>query len=1071
MQSLASAARLLGRCVSAAHTSSLLSELGFVDPPVPLTPEGADILALPPQASEVMIARGCGALRALVFEVHEESDTRSLLGRVAGRLSSRAPQLLWLLAAIDRHRGEIGLATFDSAELRPRVAALVARRHAIVDSDSETVCALAAAVNESDVQTHLRWLDILGRDSVSRRFFRELQRMVRALADSLEPSVNPSDAMELALLYVSRLLFLSFLETKGWLDRDHGFLGNRYADCMVSGGGYHRRVLKPLFFGTLNTHPQMRAARAREFGRVPFLNGGLFSRAPLEARTSTSLFSDEALGDLFADLLTRYRFTAREDATSWSEAAIDPEMLGKAFESLMSSSDRKTSGAFYTPQSLVREVSRAALTWGLASPRVPHETVARALAGEIPCALHRTGLLDAIHTARILDPACGSGAFIVHILEELAGLRVRLGDLRPPHVIRREILTRSIFGVDINPTAVWLCELRLWLSMAIEDPEPDPMRVVPLPNLDRNIRVGDSLAGEAFRDMVPRISGGRIASVRARYARATGPRKRSLAKALDNMERECAIATCETRIIALRHDRREIIAAARSRDLFGERRPPSADIADRLARIRDDLRTTARYARSLADGAALPFSFSTRFADVASRGGFDVIVGNPPWIRTHNLDPRVRRALKQRYSVYRNAAWLGGSEAAAAGKGFGSQVDVAALFIERCIDLMRESATCALIVPTKLWRSLAGGGVRALLSASTEIREIHDLTSAHRVFDAAVYPSILVASRCITPANGEATVDASLTASAHHDGHSASWMIRRGGLPFDDSSGSPWLIVPPEVRASFDALGGAGIPLSRSHIGRPLLGVKTGCNDAFLVLASGEASVDPDVALIRRGSIEAPIEAGMLRPAVRGESVGRWSIGRSSELIVWTHDATGNPMRRLPANAMRWLSSWRRELEQRSDARGKTRWWSLFRTDSAEFDFPRVVWSDIGKSPRAAVIPAGNRSVPLNTCYVVRCRDMSDACTLAALLNSTLVAGWLAAIAEPARGGFRRYLGWTMSLLPIPRDWDRARCILGPLGKRAIEGTEPSEEELLAATLASYRLSVADVDPLLEWSR
>jgi hypothetical protein len=101
---------------------------------------------------------------------------------------------------------------------------------------------------------------------------------------------------------------------------------------------------------------------------------------------------------------------------------------------------------------------------------------------------------------RIVDPACGSGAFLVHALEELSTLRARLGDPRPTDEMRRELLTRAIFGVDINPMAVWLCELRLWLSVVIEGRASDPLSVAPLPNLDRHIRVGDSLSfGSATR--------------------------------------------------------------------------------------------------------------------------------------------------------------------------------------------------------------------------------------------------------------------------------------------------------------------------------------------------------------------------------------------------------------------------------------------------------------------------------------------------------------------------------------------------------------------------------------------
>lgn len=112
----------------------------------------------------------------------------------------------------------------------------------------------------------------------------------------------------------------------------------------------------------------------------------------------------------------------------------------------------------------------------------------------------------------------------------------------------------------------------------------------------------------------------------------------------------------------------------------------------------------------------------------------------------------------------------------------------------------------------------------------------------------------------------------------------------------------------------------------------------------------------------------------------------------------------------------------------------------------------------------------GDMTVPLNTCYVARCDAVSDAYTLTALLNSPLLAAWLSVLAEPARGGYHRYLGWTMAMLPMPRDWTRARDILCPLAERAINGDAPSPYELHQATLAAYRLRPDSVAPLMEWA-
>src|SRR5215203_1071385 len=152
--------------------------------------------------------------------------------------------------------------------------------------------------------------------------------------------------------------------------------------------------------------------------------------------------------------------------------------------------------------------------------------------------------------------------------------------------------------------------------MAIEDPEIDPLKVTPLPNLDRNIRVGDSLSGESFARSAVRRDGRRVAAARARYTRATGPRKRALGRILDRMERECAVGAAQRTITRLSDERREILAAARSRDLFGERHPPGKEATARLATIKAALRVQLGVVRQLAQGAALPFSFPASFADV-----------------------------------------------------------------------------------------------------------------------------------------------------------------------------------------------------------------------------------------------------------------------------------------------------------------------------------------------------------------------------------------------------------------------------------------------------------------------
>jgi hypothetical protein len=185
---------------------------------------------------------------------------------------------------------------------------------------------------------------------------------------------------------------------------------------------------------------------------------------------------------------------------------------------------------------------------------------------------------------------------------------------------------------------------------------------------------------------------------------------------------------------------------------------------------------------------------------------------------------------------------------------------------------------------------------------------------------------------------------------------------------------------------------------------------------------------------------------------------------------VWPHRNDNVPFKELPPFARRWLLPFRDQLAARSDLRGRLPWWTVFRTESARPERARVVWADFGISTRAIVVDANDPIVPLNTCYAVGCNTLDDAHALAVLLNSPLVSAWLNVVAEPARGGYRRYLGWTMSLLPLPSEWGSARELLAPLGARAMSGDVPSDDELLAATLDAYGMTIADIQPLLSWT-
>ena len=1042
----------------------LLSSLGFTTPALLLDVTSRAELGIADLVLSARVSLADGALRVLFIEITRDVGIRDCIERVAREISKRSPQLLWLLIAVQHEGTGFSMATWRTTAGAPRIAAMITERGNVMDSDAETLCALAAAAESTgDVMRHLRWLDILGRDSITRRFFRALSTCVTTMSDSLPPGIPADDRQQMALLTTSRLLFLSFLETKGWLNRDFGFIANGFADCMATGGGYQRRVLEPLFFGTLNTRISQRAKRAQSFGRIPFLNGGLFARTVVERIHRTHSFTDDALGSLFDEVLVRYRFTAREDAATWSQAAIDPEMLGKVFESLMVPLDRKRGGVYYTPHKLVERVTRLTLVEALERRGVTAARVERLLESESGVHEPDPALLSQVRALRILDPACGSGAFLVHALERLARLRATLGEPGSTSDTRRSVLTQSVFGVDISATAVWLCELRLWLSTVIDNDEGDPLRVSPLPNLDRQIRIGDSLSGTGF-DLVTHHHDApmAISTLRNRYARANGRRKMALGRSLDIVERKRALTAIDTALTAAGFERREIIRAARARDLFAARTPPVARARDRLLGLRAMLRDLRERRRKINRGEAPAFSYRVHFSDVSDQGGFDMIIGNPPWVRMHNIKPDDRARYREQFAVARASAWAEGARGANAASGFASQTDLAALFVERATDLLSTDGTLGLLLPSKLWRSLSGGGARQLLLARTRIAVIEDHAEGPEAFEATVYPSILVAARMPRKST---SCNRSTHVAVHHRSSMRHWRAASGSLSLDTSPGSPWLLLPESTRAAFDRLTAVGVPLFESVLRRPHLGVKTGCNDAYIVHgASDEAGLTRVCANGRHGAIE----SRSLRPLVRGETLRRWRLTDGNERIIWTHDAAGGPVAELPPRTRLWLARWRQTLERRSDSRTE-RWWALFRTEAAAAASPRVIWCDFGRSPRAAVIDAGDPTVPLNSCYCIPCPRHDDALAFCALLNSDVAAAWLAALAEPARGGYHRYLGWTIARLPIPTDWPRARRILAPLAEEARRDNPPSAHALRDAVIAAYDLTLPQLAPLLAW--
>ena len=1007
-------------------------------------------LANDPGVSATRITRG-DDIALMIVDGVSEASWRDTLQRLATRLDRLTDHRRWLLLTRCVNDGPIGIACWLSSTKGPRLAVLTTQSREVLDSDAQTIAALASAWHTDATTTCLRWHDLLGRHAIGRRFFRALDTHVSDIAEAWPVRVEDEDRRTLALIHVARLLFLKFLETKGWLHNDRSFLARHTEALLADKRPVWHHLIAPLTFGTLNTPRSRRAPTARAFGDIPFLNGGLFACAPIERRARRPAISDQLLAPLLLDTLARYRFTAREEAQGWQEAAIDPDLLGRTFETLMDTAQRKGSGTFYTPANLVATLVDDALEHTL---QLPRDLMLSALAGQPLNPPDTRQLRRSLERARVLDPACGSGSLLVATLERLSTLHQAAGDRRPLPAIRREVLTSAIFGVDIAPIAVWICELRLWLSVVIDDDTAHAADVAPLPNLDHHIRIGDSLGRHAF-DGSPLPRSTQLSTLRLRYAHSAGARKRTVAIRIDALERQSAVLVTDRAITTLQHERAELLRVARQTTLFGTRQGLSATHRRRLATVRTELTQLRRTLRRLHDGGAIDFDFRTHFADAATAGGFDLVIGNPPWVRSHHLDAATRHQLRTHFANVTSHA--------TGGVAFGVQTDLAIPFTQRALALTKPGGVLAFLLPAKLWRSISAGALRHHLLHHATPLHLRDHSATAAGFAAAVYPSALVLRRRQPIAPGAVIMKtddmechdmechATDAGGANHHFH-----IPPHTLPATTERGAPWRVVPEDVRHAADHLAHAGGRWSDTTLPSPTLGIKTGCNDAFLL--SGDAAIHE----------RDPLHP-WTRPILRGDHVQAWHSPDCTSQIVIPHDEQGRTLTRLPAPLARHFAPFERELLARTDLRPRDPWWTLFRTELLSPLGWRVVWADIGKTLRATVLPPNCTTVPLNSCYGLRLHDPVDALALAALLNAPTTTAWLALVAEPARGGYHRFMGWTVLALPLP-PWQRARELLAPLAARTRRGEKISLEVLHDTTLQAYGLTARDVAPLLAWT-
>jgi hypothetical protein len=962
---------------TASHAAAFLKRIGY-DPADELSVDGAQV-----------VARWKG-FKVVVADSAEPKEAARALAR---RLAAAGERALVLI-----------LGTEHLAVAAPRLGSSGSSRVLLVSKSEPSAWALDQLErlrprgSTSALVHALRIADVLSAEAAGDRFFTEFRIQLEQMAASLEPRGSLADRRMVALFALTRTLFLYFIQAKGWLDGKNDYLRVLFDNSLADRADFHRSVLNPLFFGTLN-----RPAAERRFdhalGSIPYLNGGLFEPHPLERRLGLAHFSNESWRKVFEQLFDRYRFCAREaDEVN----AIAPDMLGRVFERVMAADLRRNTGTFYTPETVVRELVETALATALVGiGGLTEQTVARLMARGTLSENERQQAVTALRSLRVVDPAAGSGAFLLGALEVLTELTLLVDQepaARPKSALRKRVLCENLFGVDLNPVAVRLAELRLWLAVVADDTTTDPAEVAPLPNLDGVVRQGNSLLdplGAARRDQLgtsPTISQAAAAlqATRKRLFHACGGATQRMHRELRRREFQLARETLTQALRQTDHVLEDLQAAAKGRNLFGRRSGLTRTQQRRYRTVKRN-RTDLRRALADLDDGTLPFfSFEIQAADIIAAGGFHVVLGNPPWVRAERLPERERTTLHDRFSWWRSETR----------SGYAHLPDLAVAFLQRALELTAPGGTVGFLVPSKVASAAYAQAARDHLVRETTMKYVHRIPDrqANR-FAATTYPLAIVVRN--EPPSARHAVRLGFVDSGSVQQAS---LARQG----------PWILVPDRFRDALDAFCESGRPLA--EIARPALGVKTGADRIFVGVP---LETGPRIWRIKIGGGVVELEPEVLRPALRGRDVAACSA-RPVRVLLWGYDQVGRPRQRLPMHAASYVNRWHRRLANRTDYHSGPPW-VLFRTQPA-FARHRVVWPDIARRPKACVLDetSVSEAIPLNSCYVASAPDRRTALAISAVMNSTWAAALAAITADEARGGYRRINARVVSRLPIP---------------------------------------------------
>ena len=569
---------------------------------------------------------------------------------------------------------------------------------------SERIAMLDAELLDSPLEIQSRHDDAFDVEAVTKGFFDAYKSVFQRLQDDLADQTDDNQwAHDYALQFLNRCMFLYFIQRKGWLGDDTDFLRTFWESYQTADqpvNSFAERWLNVMFFEAFNDrfhggHRQFPDEIRRALASAPFLNGGLFTENALDNQHNFQI-SDSRFKAI-SNFLESYNFTIAEDSPLDQEVAVDPEMIGKVYESLVNVSaetdERGDAGIFYTPRTEIDLMCRLALVDNLANhlgeehknalyrAAFAFEPEEKADADQQLKDMNLWNSLDnCLKGLAIVDPACGSGSFLVGMLHVLDDLRDRanrqLSHDERSFDRKKAIIGGNLYGVDVMEWACHVAELRLWLALIIDaDISHGELRehTQPLlPHFSFNIRCGNSLVQEIgdlnLAQILADFSGvsntlkGEVEDLREeklKFFNNDDTRKYRSRQALEQEEvgvfrklLDSHFRKTNERIDIL--DQKIHGPKERQMKLDGSTETADESQLDldalewgkQLEALAEERKRLNEIRNAFGNARVLPFVWDIAFVEIFAdeKGGFDIVIGNPPYVRQENIaDPKLPR--------------------------------------------------------------------------------------------------------------------------------------------------------------------------------------------------------------------------------------------------------------------------------------------------------------------------------------------------------------------------------------------------------------------------------------------